>query len=341
MNAASASPAVARSSASFGSNAETPLRSFPIGSRLVSPLLQETLGNPQGEDLSKSFKENLSNSQVHQDSSLLVKRQNKKNNRDELKAILQSNGQSVTGTVKVLMDRVSDGKARGKLGLCPQCSGGKLKVSDKNPHVVFCSRKLACGFQCSTETAPRCGPWQCLSFDKEETQVRPTAVATPERSIEVAPFERPSKKKRVSFGYSSTEQEKTIPADDPAESTAPNPWAYAPVFPSTPQQTYCPQFPPYRPSPCFYSGGAPPYVSPGYPMYGTGYMPYPPPPPYMGNHVPPTFAPPPGSQVPPPPELQRVAREGRQQSGSQWLPGADPAPFRYVSYDQFILEAFY
>lgn len=89
-------------------------------------------------------------------------------NRAQLKAVLHRNGQSVTGTVRVLQNRVADGEAYGKLGLCPRCRGGKLKMEDEDPRVVYCSRKALCGFQCYAHVAPRSEPWTCVSFDDDQ-----------------------------------------------------------------------------------------------------------------------------------------------------------------------------
>jgi hypothetical protein len=326
MNPPSSSPAVARSSTS-ASNIATPRRTFTNGSRLVSPLIRESGGN-QDEDFFKSSKENLPNSQVPQDSASSLKH-NKKTNRDELKATLHRNGQNVTGTVKILLERIEDGEARGKLGLCPNCSGGKLKISETNLHVVFCSRKMACGFQCPAETAPRCGPWLCVSFDEDDIQAIPVAAVTPKSTKEMPSFERPSKSKRVTF-VSPPSAEETMTMADQGEYAGPNAWGGAPPFPGRPQPTYFPRFPTYRPSPYYYNDGPPPpqYGPPGYPMYGSGYAPFPPSP-YMGNHLFPPFAPHHNTMSLPPPEWQqRGAREGQYPSESRWVPSAGPSPFQ-------------
>jgi len=47
---------------------------------------------------------------------------------DKLKAILKANDQSQTGNKDVLVAKVADGAAFGKLPRCPSCSGGKIKI---------------------------------------------------------------------------------------------------------------------------------------------------------------------------------------------------------------------
>eukprot|EP00980_Cylindrotheca_fusiformis_P024576 scaffold12116_cov125-Cylindrotheca_fusiformis.AAC.3 len=337
MNASSAVPSVARSSMiGAGSTVHTPLRSFTHGgSHLVSPLLRAPLGRLQeDEDLSKSLKENLPNHVQAPQGPSLLKQYDKKANRDQLKAILHQNGQQVTGTVKVLQDRVADGEARGKLGICPQCTGGKLKVSDKNPHVVLCSRKLACGFQCSAETAPRSGPWiGGVSFDEDEIQpAGPAATITPKRTSEATaePQQRPAKKKRITNVLSPMEQQqqqqqKVIPQPNyTAQNNSPDAHPYALNYPGTPQQAYYHQYPQYHAVPYPYyqqNDGSPSNDPPGFsPMYGNGYASCPPPPsPYnnmmMYNYHPPYSPPPPPSPRPTNPSTPREfphdAREGQ------------------------------
>jgi len=53
---------------------------------------------------------------------------------NELKEMLQTNGQKVSGTKKDLIERVADGKVYGALPRCPQCGGAVLKVKYKNKY---------------------------------------------------------------------------------------------------------------------------------------------------------------------------------------------------------------
>mmetsp|Transcript_40809 Transcript_40809/g.98412 ORF Transcript_40809/g.98412 Transcript_40809/m.98412 type:complete len:542 (+) Transcript_40809:203-1828(+) len=191
-----------------GTNLDTPLRggSSTNNSRLVTPSLREQNENGETETEFGSSLELLSpvamkaNGMASNKKSIQQDRPNKippvqkenlrnrdltprgsakEKKREELKAILLLNGQSVTGSVQVLQTRVADGEAYGKLGICPQCKGGKLKISTENSEFAYCSRKTLCGFQCATHKAPRAEPWACVSFDDDQDVTSPAGPEAP------------------------------------------------------------------------------------------------------------------------------------------------------------------
>lgn len=243
-------------------------------------------------------KENLSNRDLSPRVSV------KEKGRDELKAILLRNGQSVTGSVQVLQTRVADGEANGKLGLCPRCNGGKLKISTKNSRFVYCSRKTLCGFQCATLSAPRAGPWNSISFDDDQDATSPNAApATTTTNV----------------GSSTGRQ---TGGDRRRLSPQPTPYwsGHHPILPNLPpvQHGFGPQgqYPYYYP-PQF--GFPNHHRQPFYPLH-TGYAPIPLP------HVPEHF----GSYQTNPRMIPPIASNQNRESMGQengWFPFSDPASF--------------
>ncbi|CAJ1946251.1 unnamed protein product [Cylindrotheca closterium] len=145
----------------FGSSLE---RLPPISMKAIAMVSnKKSIQQNKANKISQAQKENLIPNRL-----LSPRNSAKDTSRDKLKAVLQRNGQNVTGTVQVLLTRVADGEAHGKLGLCPRCKGGKLKICMDNSEFVYCSRKTLCGFQCVAHHAPRAGPWTCVSFDDDD-----------------------------------------------------------------------------------------------------------------------------------------------------------------------------
>eukprot|EP00980_Cylindrotheca_fusiformis_P024579 scaffold12116_cov125-Cylindrotheca_fusiformis.AAC.6 len=87
----------------------------------------------------------------------------------QLKRILQRNLQHVTGSKKTLLLRLADGRRYGRLGHCPLCKRGRLKVHqvEEEENIVICPgfydvahhRTVPCAYSSPPEEAPRIGPW--------------------------------------------------------------------------------------------------------------------------------------------------------------------------------------
>eukprot|EP00978_Attheya_sp_CCMP212_P014226 scaffold36188_cov54-Attheya_sp.AAC.4 len=85
----------------------------------------------------------------------------------DLKKILRTNEQHVTGTKNVLLDRIVDGYLHGRLDHCPKCTVGRLRIEEMCPELVRChghyelgwNIAVPCSFECATKDAPRSGPW--------------------------------------------------------------------------------------------------------------------------------------------------------------------------------------
>ena len=73
----------------------------------------------------------------------------------------------MTGAKKVLLQRIIDGHMNGRLGMCPTCEKGQLKLEDDNWDVVYCNgyydedvmARNTCFYKCSRMEAPRLKPW--------------------------------------------------------------------------------------------------------------------------------------------------------------------------------------
>lgn len=100
----------------------------------------------------------------------------------QLKGMLHHNGQHVTGTKRVLLARIVDGMHYGRLGHCPKCYFGRLKLdvhgcfkdyaddSSTGGSNVFCPgfydhrvrRVVPClaSFHCNAAGAPRMGVFE-------------------------------------------------------------------------------------------------------------------------------------------------------------------------------------
>jgi hypothetical protein len=85
----------------------------------------------------------------------------------DLKKMLATNGQHVTGNKNVLLDRIVDGYLHGRLDHCPKCTVGRLRIEEMCPKLVrchghyepSCNIAVPCYFECATKDAPRSGPW--------------------------------------------------------------------------------------------------------------------------------------------------------------------------------------
>jgi len=91
---------------------------------------------------------------------------------DQLKDVLRWNRQLVSGTKDILLQRTIDGHMNGRLGSCPSCLEGKLKLKDDG-ETVFCNgyfdedamARIPCFHSCKQEEAARLKPW----FTKKPT----------------------------------------------------------------------------------------------------------------------------------------------------------------------------
>lgn len=85
---------------------------------------------------------------------------------DELKDVLRWNRQLISGKKDILLQRIIDGHMNGRLGMCPSCSEGKLKLRDDGEE-VFCNgyfdedsmTRIPCFYTCKREEATRYKPW--------------------------------------------------------------------------------------------------------------------------------------------------------------------------------------
>jgi hypothetical protein len=100
-----------------------------------------------------------------------------------LKAILQRNGQHVSGKKVVLLDRILDGETYGQLASCPECSRGRLKISETDTHMVFCHGYYrgdvyhVCNFECPAGRAPRRTDWNYDDYEDQEGEVKAKKAA--------------------------------------------------------------------------------------------------------------------------------------------------------------------
>lgn len=77
------------------------------------------------------------------------------------------NRQLVSGAKQLLLQRIIDGHMNGRLGMCPSCFEGKLKLKDEDGETVFCNGyydkdamvRNPCFFTCPRVEAPRLKPW--------------------------------------------------------------------------------------------------------------------------------------------------------------------------------------
>ena len=94
-------------------------------------------------------------------------------NIDGLKDVLRYNRQFLGGTKDVLIQRIVDGHVYGRLGSCPSCSKGRLKLNDEGD-VVSCpgyydeevGARMSCYYSIGKEDANRLQPW----FQDEPTE---------------------------------------------------------------------------------------------------------------------------------------------------------------------------
>lgn len=96
---------------------------------------------------------------------------------DELKDVLRWNKQTgLSGKKDELLLRCVDGHMNGRIGLCPSCEEGKLKLA--NSTTVSCSGyfdeenqvRHPCFFSCKVNEAPRLYPWYTAAPPEEEDQ---------------------------------------------------------------------------------------------------------------------------------------------------------------------------
>ena len=76
--------------------------------------------------------------------------------------VLSWNQQKVTGTRSVLFQRIIEVQVNGRLGMCPTCIEGKLKLSDEDWNIVICNGyfdkdtldRVPCMFKCTKDETP-------------------------------------------------------------------------------------------------------------------------------------------------------------------------------------------
>lgn len=97
----------------------------------------------------------------------LYNQYHKKYKNDDIKDILGYNRQYKTGTKDFLIMKLIDGTIYGRLGRCPICTAGRLKIKEDDCYTVTCAGtfdetmnvRMDCSFKCTTATAPRYQPW--------------------------------------------------------------------------------------------------------------------------------------------------------------------------------------
>uniref|UniRef100_A0A7S4HQV9 PARP-type domain-containing protein n=1 Tax=Odontella aurita TaxID=265563 RepID=A0A7S4HQV9_9STRA len=98
---------------------------------------------------------------------------------DELKDCLRWNKQMVGGNKDALMTRIIDGHLNGRLGRCPTCKQGRVKLTeDDGGETAYCNGyfdeengvRVGCFFKCKIDKAPRLHPWYSKEPTEEETE---------------------------------------------------------------------------------------------------------------------------------------------------------------------------
>ena len=73
----------------------------------------------------------------------------------------------VSGAKNALLQRIVDGHVNGRLGICPICGKGRLKLNDDNWEEIYCNGyfdedtmvRVPCFYKGCTKDAPRFQPW--------------------------------------------------------------------------------------------------------------------------------------------------------------------------------------
>lgn len=98
---------------------------------------------------------------------------------DELKDVLRWNKQMVGGNKDALMTRIIDGHLNGRLGRCPTCKEGRVKLTeDDGGATAYCNGffdeenavRQSCFFKCKIDKAPRLQPWYSKEPSEEEME---------------------------------------------------------------------------------------------------------------------------------------------------------------------------
>ena len=97
-------------------------------------------------------------------------------NNNELKDVLRWNRQLIGGNKDALLTRIIDGHMHGRLGRCPMCKQGKVKLAEDGGS-VFCNGyfdedtqvRLGCSFKSEIASAPRLDPWYTHEPTEEES----------------------------------------------------------------------------------------------------------------------------------------------------------------------------
>eukprot|EP00567_Pseudictyota_dubia_P001280 CAMPEP_0197466612 /NCGR_PEP_ID=MMETSP1175-20131217/65145_1 /TAXON_ID=1003142 /ORGANISM="Triceratium dubium, Strain CCMP147" /LENGTH=481 /DNA_ID=CAMNT_0043002661 /DNA_START=51 /DNA_END=1496 /DNA_ORIENTATION=+ len=100
---------------------------------------------------------------------------------DELKDVLRWNKQMIGGNKDAMMSRIIDGHLHGRLGMCPTCNKGRVKLTeDDGGATAYCNGffdedagfRVKCFFKCKVDEAPRLHPW----YSKEPTEEEKEAM---------------------------------------------------------------------------------------------------------------------------------------------------------------------
>lgn len=98
---------------------------------------------------------------------------------DELKDILRWNHQILGGKKADMLTRVIDGKLNGRLGRCPTCLRGRVKLqTEDGGHTVYCNgyfdedinARVSCFYKAPVADAPRMHPFFTEEPNEEENE---------------------------------------------------------------------------------------------------------------------------------------------------------------------------
>jgi len=148
----------------------------------LARLRKEVLGSSDDDDAEyenqpkKKRKMNKLSEEERAEAEVYAMYEKKKN--DELKDVLRWNNQMVGGNKDALLTRIIDGQLNGRLGICPSCEKGKMKLKDTEAAKAYCNgyfdeenqARIPCFYECSLKEAPRLLPWYTEEPSEEEKE---------------------------------------------------------------------------------------------------------------------------------------------------------------------------
>uniref|UniRef100_A0A7S1B6B7 PARP-type domain-containing protein n=1 Tax=Corethron hystrix TaxID=216773 RepID=A0A7S1B6B7_9STRA len=121
---------------------------------------------------------------------------------DELKSFLRWNFQMLSGTKDILVERCVDGEQNGRLGTCPTCEGGRIKLRE-GAEKVYCNgyydedvgSRISCFYEDDVVNAARELPW----FMEEPSEEVIEAITTARKNPNLAKNESAVEESSSSF----------------------------------------------------------------------------------------------------------------------------------------------